>query len=123
MNALNESEEIKVKKKVFTESTYLNENEKLYLGRKAEVKRDVEDTDLHKGDIVTIDSVEVDIDGWDSDYVNVTREDDLNLKIGGEFTGKDAIEQAVNAANNIHHSLMKNIYIGYNVPEIKMTQL
>ena len=87
MNALNESEEIKVKKKVFTESTYLNENEKLYLGRKAEVKRDVEDTDLHKGDIVTIDSVEVDVDGWDSDYVNVTRESD-----GKEFSGVSSYE-------------------------------
>ena len=84
---MNESEEIKVKKKVFTESTYLNENEKLYLGRKAEVKRDVEDTDLHKGDIVTIDSVEVDIDGWDSDYVNVTRESD-----GKEFSGVSSYE-------------------------------
>lgn len=31
-----------------------------------------------------------------------TREDNLNLQIGGKFTGKDAIEQAVNAANNIH---------------------
>lgn len=84
---MNELEEIKVKKKVFTESTYLNENEKLYLGRKAEVKRDVEDTDLHKGDIVTIDSVEVDVDGWDSDYVNVTRESD-----GKEFSGVSSYE-------------------------------
>jgi hypothetical protein len=31
-----------------------------------------------------------------------TREDDLNLQIGGEFTGDDAIEQAVNEAENIH---------------------
>lgn len=84
---MNESEEIKVKKKVFTESTYLNENEKLYLGRKAEVKRDIEDTDLHRGDIVTIDSVEVDVDGWDSDYVNVTRESD-----GKEFSGVSSYE-------------------------------
>ena len=41
-------------------------------------------------------------DKYCQDVVNGVREDDLKLQIGAEFTGEDAIDEAVNAAERIH---------------------
>lgn len=47
-----------------------------------------------------------------------TREDDLNLQIGAKFTGQNAIEEAVRAAEEIH-SLQESFYMGGDVIEIE----
>ena len=47
-----------------------------------------------------------------------TRKDDLNLQIGAKFTGQNAIEEAVRAAEEIH-SLQESFYMGDNVIEIE----
>lgn len=49
-------------------------------------------------DILTEDA----LTKYAEDVISGVREDDLNLKIGGRFEGKNAIEQAVNAAEYIH---------------------
>ena len=55
-------------------------NKEDYVGKKAVVTNDVmdeyeENVILHKGDIVTINSVDVEVDGWGTDYVKVTTKD------------------------------------------------
>ncbi len=47
-----------------------------------------------------------------------TREDDLNLQIGAKFTGQNAIEEAVRAAEEIH-SLQESFYMGGDVIKIE----
>lgn len=48
------------------------------------------------------------------DVINGIRDDDLNLQIGAKFTGKDAIDQAVNAAKQIH--LLQDYYYDLGDP-------
>ncbi len=58
-----------------------------------------------------------------SEVINGVREDDLNLQIGAEFTGENAIQEAVNAGEKIHelheeYEANKEEYKGYSIIDL-----